>query len=493
MIRYSPGEWYALVTDGRLALLDPATDPAVVTAVWESLRAGDDVAAQLQPMLRPGLAAMPPFALVVLGAGEEPVVHAVVRGDVAVVVGTADGPWQLTGGRASTWVEETVTGALTVSVAAPGSGTGAVDAGLPVVAAVVKAASVEATFTTVEGASAVATVVVPVAATPPEPVVEPEPESEPAPEAEAEPVVEPEPEPELEAEPEPIVEPELEAEPVIEPEVEPEPEPIVEAEPEPEPELEAEAEPVDPEPVEAPVTVTELPILSAADLLAAPLYTPDGYPPPPAPAHDEAWPVPAAVPAPATAFDDDVVDVAELAAAQAAQRAAEDDLEYTIVTPASSASTSSPFDAALDDHDGMTVLTGDVATLRGNVWGELPGVGPEEDVAPPAKVRMSTGQVVGLGRPALIGRAPQVSRVTNDQLPTLVTVPSPNNDISRTHVQVRQDGEDVVVTDLNSTNGVLVVRDGGAAQRLHPGEPFTLLPGAVVDIGDGVTFTVENA
>ena len=86
-----------------------------------------------------------------------------------------------------------------------------------------------------------------------------------------------------------------------------------------------------------------------------------------------------------------------------------------------------------------------------------------------------------------------MSRVTNDQLPTLVTVPSPNNDISRTHVQVRQDGEDVVVTDLNSTNGVLVARDGGAPQRLHPGEPFAVLPGAVVDIGDGVTFTVEPA
>ena len=84
MIRYSSGEWYALVTEGRLALLDPSTDPAVVTAVWESLRAGDDVAAQLQPMLRPGLAAMPPFALVVLDDGAVPVVHAVVRGDVTV-------------------------------------------------------------------------------------------------------------------------------------------------------------------------------------------------------------------------------------------------------------------------------------------------------------------------------------------------------------------------------------------------------------------------
>ena len=91
----------------------------------------------------------------------------------------------------------------------------------------------------------------------------------------------------------------------------------------------------------------------------------------------------------------------------------------------------------------------------------------------------------------LIGRAPQVSRVSNAQLPRLVTVPSPTSDISRTHAQVRQDGDDVLVTDLHSTNGVVVSRVGAAPQRLHPGEPSVVEPGDVVDIGDGVTFTVE--
>ena len=140
MIRYTVGEWYALVTDGRVALLAPSTDPAVVEEVWSSLRAGADVAAQLQPMLRPGLAAMPPFALVTMRGDT---VHAVVRGEARVVVGTTEGDWQLTGDRAATWVEETVGGALTVTVSAPDAEEGA-RGGLPVVAAVVGAAAVGA-------------------------------------------------------------------------------------------------------------------------------------------------------------------------------------------------------------------------------------------------------------------------------------------------------------------------------------------------------------
>ena len=139
----------------------------------------------------------------------------------------------------------------------------------------------------------------------------------------------------------------------------------------------------------------------------------------------------------------------------------------------------------------MTILTEDIAALRGEPWAGVPVADPDQPPANPARIRISTGQVVGLDRPVLLGRAPQVSRVTNDRLPTLVTVPSPNNDISRTHLQVRQEGEDVVVTDLHSTNGVLLVRDG-LPQRMHPGEAVAVLPGVIIDVGDGITFTVER-
>jgi pSer/pThr/pTyr-binding forkhead associated (FHA) protein len=77
-------------------------------------------------------------------------------------------------------------------------------------------------------------------------------------------------------------------------------------------------------------------------------------------------------------------------------------------------------------------------------------------------------------------------------LPRLVTVASPNQDISRTHAQVRADGDDVLVTDLNSTNGMLMTDPGQPARRLRSGEPTPLLPGALVDLGDGVTFVLER-
>ena len=105
---------------------------------------------------------------------------------------------------------------------------------------------------------------------------------------------------------------------------------------------------------------------------------------------------------------------------------------------------------------------------------------------------LSSGLVLSLSRPVLIGRAPAVSRVANREIPRLVTVASPNQDISRTHAEVRQDGDDVLVTDLMSTNGVLLLRPGAKPLRLHPGEPTLVEPGVVVDLGEGISFTTDR-
>ena len=88
----------------------------------------------------------------------------------------------------------------------------------------------------------------------------------------------------------------------------------------------------------------------------------------------------------------------------------------------------------------------------------------------------------------IIGYDPGFAR----ELPRLVTVPSPTLDVSRTHAEVRLEGEHVVVTDLESLNGVRVLRPGAPARRLHPGEPTVVAPGETVDLGDGVTFTVDR-
>ncbi|MBX9244355.1 FHA domain-containing protein [Actinotalea ferrariae] len=143
------------------------------------------------------------------------------------------------------------------------------------------------------------------------------------------------------------------------------------------------------------------------------------------------------------------------------------------------------------------MLSSDVAELRRQLpeWAgdAVPALAvPAPQTPPPAKIHLSSGLVVSLNRPVLLGRAPQVSRVSNSELPRLVTVASPNQDISRTHAEVRMDGEDVLVTDLRSTNGVLLLRQGQGPQRLHPGEPTVVETGVVVDLGEGVTFIVER-
>jgi hypothetical protein len=153
--------------------------------------------------------------------------------------------------------------------------------------------------------------------------------------------------------------------------------------------------------------------------------------------------------------------------------------------------------ASLDDHDGLTILSTDLAEIREQLpsWAsdELPGPFRTPAVAgPPARLVLSTGLVVPLDRAVLLGRAPQVARVSNRELRRLITVPSPQQDISRTHAEVRVEGDHVVVTDLDSTNGVHVARPGEGARRLHPGEPSVVGVDEVVDLGDGVTFSVER-
>ena len=78
----------------------------------------------------------------------------------------------------------------------------------------------------------------------------------------------------------------------------------------------------------------------------------------------------------------------------------------------------------------------------------------------------------------------------------LVTVPSPNQEISSTPLEIRPgsgaDQGSAVVTDLGSTNGTLVVQPGLPAEDLQPGIAVQLLPGAIVDLGEGVTIQVAT-
>ena len=91
---------------------------------------------------------------------------------------------------------------------------------------------------------------------------------------------------------------------------------------------------------------------------------------------------------------------------------------------------------------------------------------------------------VMLDKPARVGRDPQSSRISTGVLPRLVHVSSPSHEVSGTHVEVRQVGSSVIVTDLRSTNGSVVMQPGSIPRKLRQGESVVVSPGALVDIGD---------
>jgi pSer/pThr/pTyr-binding forkhead associated (FHA) protein len=147
------------------------------------------------------------------------------------------------------------------------------------------------------------------------------------------------------------------------------------------------------------------------------------------------------------------------------------------------------------DHDGLT-QAGTSEPARVPPPG-IPGQPPAPDVVarPVARLVFSSGETVEVDRTVLVGRAPEAQRASSDN-PRLVTVPSPQQEISSTHLEVRAgsgvDHGSAVVTDLGSTNGTVLVQPGLAPEDLQPGITVQLIPGAIIDLGDGVTIQVTN-
>jgi hypothetical protein len=147
------------------------------------------------------------------------------------------------------------------------------------------------------------------------------------------------------------------------------------------------------------------------------------------------------------------------------------------------------------DHDGLTVGGADPGQVP-----PPPGI-PGQPAAPPvtepvAKLMISDGQNVVVDRVILIGRAPEARRFTSTEQPLLVTVPSRLHEISATHVEVRPgtgaDHGSAVVTDMGSTNGTVLVQPGLGPEDLKPGIAVQLIPGAVINLGDGITIQVTR-
>ena len=109
---------------------------------------------------------------------------------------------------------------------------------------------------------------------------------------------------------------------------------------------------------------------------------------------------------------------------------------------------------------------------------------PGVQAAAPAvlRIRLDDGQNVEVGASLLIGRNP--AAMAGESVEQLVPVSDPGRSISKTHLQLRREGDGVWVTDRNSTNGSAVTTPDGIQSRLVPGEAVFVRPGSTVQFGD---------
>lgn len=138
-----------------------------------------------------------------------------------------------------------------------------------------------------------------------------------------------------------------------------------------------------------------------------------------------------------------------------------------------------------------TVVVADIAALRAQRRAAR-GHTPAAPAAPRFAVELPSGEREVLDQSIIVGRAPSATRVSGSAVPRLVTLTTPNQDISRSHVQISVEGDTVVVTDLHSMNGTLVTVPGRSPQRLREGEPTTVITGTVLDLGDGAVLVVKE-
>ena len=97
-----------------------------------------------------------------------------------------------------------------------------------------------------------------------------------------------------------------------------------------------------------------------------------------------------------------------------------------------------------------------------------------------ARLLLDTGQQVMLGGTVLLGRDP----VAVPPWTGAVLVPVPDYSVSKTHVALRLEGSRVLVHDLGSTNGTVVVSPGGSATVAVPGDVLEAPAGSTVRFGD---------
>ncbi len=121
-----------------------------------------------------------------------------------------------------------------------------------------------------------------------------------------------------------------------------------------------------------------------------------------------------------------------------------------------------------------------IPDVSDNIWSE-----PLPEKALPFRIRLDGGTLVPLDQPVYLGRKPSVPRIHPGGTPLLVTLDSPQREVSSTHLALTTVGGAIVARDLKSTNGSIVRVPGAAPHTLLGGESAVVTPGTIIELGDG--------
>jgi len=434
---YRAGDWFA-VFGARTTLLLPESERARVVGLWALVDEGADFTQVLDGLLASGLSALQGFALV---STDEGPTRVLLRGDgVRASLTTESETVELEGAGSTTWVERSVDGVTGLQVTVTDS---AAEPDFPIVGGLVRVSRIDLP-----------------------------PAGRPAPEFEGDTVLPPA-VVAVEDEPSPLTD-DLDDDQVTEP-------------------------PPPPPPPVVPEEARDEPSRRAPDYMQ-PWPEPEDPGPPPRHAHPEAAPSTAHIPIPPTPPP----PYAGMPPPSPPEPGPWGDGGFADAPPpppppppaGPAAPEPEPVASRDSDHDGLTQ-----AGVNAEEFAlEQPGI-PGQPMAPSvtrpvAKLIVSNGETVDVDRVVLIGRAPEARRFTSTEQPTLVTVPSPMHEISSTHVEVRPgsgaDHGSAVVTDMGSTNGTVLVQPGLPPEDLKPGIAVQLIPGAIINLGDGLTIQVAR-
>ncbi|MDR1078590.1 MAG: FHA domain-containing protein [Propionibacteriaceae bacterium] len=481
--RYRRGEWIALVAPRACLILPGVVAPQELERLWPAVRRGDDLAGLVQALISGpvvSLAALPDFGAVVWAPEG---VQVAARGPVRITVQTAQAPVTIDGKKVATWREDTVADPLSAVIETPAVAASAGQAEsleLPLEAGLVWASRVElGPAQTASSGDA----------------------PEPAPRTggglgqTASTGSVPEAGPDLA----PDARPEAAAPAPAHPLVIPAGDHFVSG------------------PLESSGLTTVFPSAvdwGRGDDALDPASAYQSLVPAGAPSYEELFDAPTAL------------SVAEAAAGREEPGAA------ATVEPSSDSAPAGPGSLGAvwppdDDHDGMTIAsfsppTGPIAvpafttaaptgpTVLARICPRCGRPNPsrrasclscdaqlsQDAVMVPrpllGRIALSNGERYPLDQPVIIGRKPRSPRFSNQDVPRLIAVNGPRQDISRSHLKIALEDWSVMVSDLGSTNGTVLRRAGQPDRRLQAAEQVVAQTGDLYDLGDGVTVSIEE-